>query len=94
MNRETEGNNYRQKDLEVKAKRGKDITPATIGALDTSGTIVEPDKTPVSHYTVKESKAKGANPATVGAFNSDYISACQAIDPAKTPPKAYTVKTK
>lgn len=88
------GNSYKAKDMLVREKRGKDVTPATISKLDTSGTVVDPQSTPVSAYTVKQKKYTGKNEATVGTISSATVNEYMGIDPERTSPRKFTKKTK
>ena len=78
----------------VKQKRGKDVTPATVGKINKNGIQVEPESTLVSAYTVRQKRHRGKNKATIGAISPEFVSACQGINPASTSPKKYVKKTK
>ena len=76
-----------------KEKKGKNVTPATIGSLVPSAEAcqaIDPTSTPVSAYTVKQKKGKNVTEAYVGKLTG--IKNLMALDPASVPVKAHTKK--
>lgn len=75
-------------DLSIKAythtvKRGKNKTEAKEGVCEyTRHENVNPQDTPVSHYTHKASVVRKPNLATAGAVPSSVVSKCRNNDPA------------
>lgn len=76
-----------------KQKKGKDITPATIGSLNQHAEAcqaISPTETPVSAYTFKQKQGKNVTEAYAGQLTG--LDRLMAIDPASVPVKKYTKK--